>query len=101
MSFDVSNAVDDFANWLLKNKTLKAIAQSTILTVCLISVLCMIIVYFVFQDSLRTFRAGFWIFFINMMVLTLHQRLLRDSTVGNYEPFEPVKIGPITVESII
>jgi hypothetical protein len=101
MSFDAASAVDGMSEALLNNKTIKLIAGSSILTSVVLTILIMIIIFIVFShQTLLTARAGFWVLLTTILFLHLHQKILTTSTVGTYEAFEPVKIGPITVDSL-
>lgn len=88
MPFEVGESINHFADTFLKAPIVHAIAKNPIYTALLVTFVVMLVIMFIFRDAdtdetllVMCLRAGFWIFFMLLGVLFLHNKVLGVETI--------------------
>lgn len=83
MPFEVGETINHFADTFLRAPFVSTVAKNPIYTALMITFIIILIVMFIFRDAdtdesllLMCLRAGFWIFFMLLGVLFLHNKVL-------------------------
>jgi hypothetical protein len=89
MPVDVGETINYFADAFLKAPLVNSIARNPIYTALLVTFIIVLIVMFIFRDAetdesllIICLRAGFWVFFMMLGVLFLHNKVLIEDTNG-------------------
>lgn len=85
MPFDVGLSINNATTGLLKNATIKAIAENPIYTAIIIVLVVMMVVLVVFRNSendnplpVMTLRTGFWCFIGISVIMLMHNKVLSE-----------------------
>lgn len=87
MPFEVGETINHFADTFLKAPIVHNVMRNPIYTALMITFIVVLIVMFIFRDAdtdesllVICLRAGFWIFFMMLGVLFLHNKVLGVET---------------------
>lgn len=95
MPFEVGGTINKLSDKFLSAPVIHNIARNPIYTALLITFIVMLIIMFIFRDAdtdesllAMCLRAGFWIFFMLLGVLLLHNKILGRETSNSVKNSE-------------